>query len=137
MISLIGTLTLLLIIVAGLGVLNTVVLHTTERSRDLGVFKAVGMTPRQTIAMVVCWVAGTGLVASVIAVPLGIVLHGYVLPAMARSVDLGLPASFLNVYHAGELVLLGLTGIAIAVASALLPASWAAAIRTSAALHAE
>jgi len=137
MISLIGTLTVLLIIVAGLGVLNTIVLHTRERVHDLGVFKAVGMTPRQTVTMVVCWVAGTGLVASVIAVPLGIALHGYVLPAMARSVDLGLPASFLNVYHAGELALLGLTGIAIAVAGALLPASWAAAIGTGAALHAE
>jgi putative ABC transport system permease protein len=137
MISLIGTLTLLLIIAAGLGVLNTIVLHTRERVHDLGVFKAIGMTPRQTVAMVVCWVAGTGLVASVIAVPLGIALHGYVLPAMARSVDLGLPASFLNVYHTGELVLLGLTGIAIAVSGALLPATWAAATRTSAALHAE
>jgi putative ABC transport system permease protein len=137
MISLIGTLTVLLMIVAGLGVLNTIVLHTRERVHDLGVFKAVGMTPRQTVTMVVCWVAGTGLVASVIAVPLGIALHGYVLPAMARSVDLGLPASFLNVYHAGELALLGLTGIVIAVAGALLPATWAAAIGTGAALHAE
>ena len=54
--GLIGTLILLLAIVAGLGVLNTVVLHTRERVHDLGVFKAVGMTPRQTIAMVVCWV---------------------------------------------------------------------------------
>ncbi len=45
MISLIGTLTLLLAIVAGLGVLNTIVLHTRERVHDLGVFKAVGMTP--------------------------------------------------------------------------------------------
>jgi putative ABC transport system permease protein len=137
MISLIATLTALLIIVAGLGVLNTIVLHTRERVHDLGVFKAIGMTPRQTIAMVVCWVAGTGLVASVIAVPLGIALHGYVLPAMARSVDLGLPASFLNVYHGGELVLLALTGIAIAVAGALLPATWAAATPTATALHAE
>ena len=46
-IGLIGTLTLLLAIVAGLGVLNTVVLHTRERVHDLGVFKAIGMTPRQ------------------------------------------------------------------------------------------
>jgi len=69
MIGLIGTLTLLLAIVAGLGVLNSIVLSTRERVHDLGVFKAAGMTPRQTIAMVVCWVAGTGLVAGVIAVP--------------------------------------------------------------------
>ena len=58
--GLIGTLTLMLAMVAGLGVLNTIVLSTRERVHDLGVFKAVGMTPRQTIAMVVCWVAGTG-----------------------------------------------------------------------------
>ncbi len=63
MLGLIGTLTLLLALVAGLGVLNTVVLNTRDRVHDLGVFKAVGMTPRQVIAMVVCWVAGTGLVA--------------------------------------------------------------------------
>jgi putative ABC transport system permease protein len=137
MISLIGLLTLMLAIAAGLGVLNTIVLNTRERVHDLGVFKAIGMTPRQTIAMVICWVAGTGLVASVIAVPLGMALHGYVLPAMAHSVDLGLPAAFLDVYHGGELVLLALAGVAIAVLGALLPAGWAAATRTGAALRAE
>jgi putative ABC transport system permease protein len=137
MISLIGTLTLLLAIVAGLGVLNTVVLNTRERVHDLGVFKAVGMTPRQAIAMVVCWVAGTGLVAGLIAVPAGIALHSYVLPVMAASADVGLPASMLNVYGGPELVVLGLAGIVIAVAGALLPAGWAAGIRTASALHAE
>lgn len=137
MITLIGTLTLLLAIVAGLGVLNTIVLQTRERVHDLGVFKAVGMTPRQTIVMAICWVAGIGVVASVLAVPLGMLVHGYVLPAMAHAVDLGLPASFLNVYKPSELVMLGLAGIVIAVAGALLPASWAAATKTGAALHAE
>jgi hypothetical protein len=93
---------------------------------DLGVFKALGMTPRQTIAMVMCWVAGTGLVAGPIAVPAGVALHRYVLPVMASSANLGLPASFLNVYHGWELVALGLAGVTIAVAGALLPAGWAA-----------
>jgi putative ABC transport system permease protein len=137
MISLIGALTVLLAVVAGLGVLNTVVLHTRERVHDLGVFKAVGMTPRQTIAMVVCWVAGTGLAAGVIAVPAGIALHRLVLPAMAAADDVGLPASFLNVYHGWELAALALAGAVIAVAGALLPAGWAAGMRTASALHAE
>jgi putative ABC transport system permease protein len=44
--GLIATLTLLIAVVAGLGVLNTVALQTRERVHDLGVFKAVGMTPR-------------------------------------------------------------------------------------------
>jgi putative ABC transport system permease protein len=136
-IGLIGTLTLLLAIVAGLGVLNTVVLHTRERVHDLGVFKAIGMTPRQAIIMVVCWVAGTGLVAGLIAVPVGITLHHYVLPLMAAAANTGLPASYLHVYGGLQVAVLALAGLALAVAGALLPASWAAATRTATALRAE
>ena len=63
MIGLIGTLAVLLAAVAALGVLNTVVLNTRERVHDIGIFKAIGMTPRQTTAMAVSWVAVIGLVA--------------------------------------------------------------------------
>jgi putative ABC transport system permease protein len=137
MLGLIGALTLMLAVVAGLGVLNTVVLNTRERVHDLGVFKAVGMTPRQTIAMVLCWVAGVGLAAGVIAVPAGIVVHNYVLPVMASSANLGLPASYLHVYAGWEMVALALAGVVIAAAGALLPAGWAARIRTASALRTE
>jgi putative ABC transport system permease protein len=136
-IGLITTMTLLLAAVAALGVLNTVVLQTRERVHDLGVFKAVGMTPRQTIAMVVCSVAGVGLLAGLIAVPLGMALHRYVLPVMGNAAQTAVPASFLNVYHPAELALLALAGLAIAVAGALVPAGWAAKTRTASALRAE
>src|SRR6185437_1940460 len=46
-VTLIAMLTLLIIAVAGLGVLNTVALQIRERAHDIGVFKALGMTPRQ------------------------------------------------------------------------------------------
>ena len=137
MLGLIGALTALLALVAGLGVLNTVVLSTRDRVHDLGVFKAIGMTPRQVIAMVICWVAGTGLVAGLIALPAGIALHHAVLPAMASSANLGLPASYLSVYRAPELVALALAGVVIAVAGALLPAGWATRIAVASALRAE
>ena len=137
MIALIGTLTLLLAIVAGLGVLNTVVLNTRERVHDLGVFKVVGMTPRQTSVMAVCWVAGVGLVGGLIAVPVGIALHGVVLAAMTSAADVGLPPDLLAVYRGGEVVVLALAGAAIACGGALLPAGWAAAIRPGAALRSE
>jgi putative ABC transport system permease protein len=136
-IGLVATLTLLLIAVAGLGVLNTVVLQTRERVHDLGVFKAIGMTPRQTIAMVVCSVAGIGLVAGLIAIPAGIALHHYVLPVMGHAAQTDVPPSVLNVYHPWELVLLALSGLVIAVAGALGPAGWAARTRTAFALRAE
>jgi putative ABC transport system permease protein len=137
MTSLIAFLTVMLAIAAGLGVLNTIVVQTRERVHDLGVFKAVGMTPRQVIAMVVCWTAGTGLVAGIVAVPVGITLHRYVLPAMAAAADVGVPARFIDVYAIPAIVALGLSGLVIAVAGALLPASWAAGSRTATALRAE
>jgi putative ABC transport system permease protein len=136
-IGLIATLTLLLTAVAGLGVLNTVVLQTRERVHDLGVFKAIGMTPRQTVAMVVCSVAGIGLVAGLVAIPAGIAVHNYVLPVMAHAAQTDVPPSVLNAYHPWELVLLALAGLVIAVVGALLPAGWAARTRTASALRAE
>ena len=96
--------------------LNTVVLQTRERVHDLGVFKAIGMTPRQTTAMVVCSVAGIGLVAGLIAIPAGVALHRYVLPVMAHAAQTGVQASVRNVYLPGELALLALSGLVIAVA---------------------
>jgi putative ABC transport system permease protein len=136
-IGLIATLTLLLAAVAGLGVLNTVVLQTRERVHDLGVFKAVGMTPRQLSAMVVCSAAGVGLVAGLIAVPAGVALQRHVLPVMAHAAQTDVPASVLDVYVPGGLALLALSGLVIAAAGALAPAVWAARARTASALRAE
>jgi len=136
-VGLIATLTLLLAAVAGLGVLNTVVLQIRERVHDLGVFKAVGVTPRQTTAMVVCSVSGVGLVAGLIAIPAGVALQRYVLPVMAHAAQTGIPPSVLDAYRPWELLLLALSGLVIASAGALAPAGWAARTRTASALRAE
>jgi putative ABC transport system permease protein len=95
------------------------------------------MTPRQTIAMVVCWIAGAGLIAGVIAVPAAMILHSSVLRTMAHAGATAIPASYVNVFTPAELVLLALAGLAIGVIGALLPASWAARARTATALRAE
>jgi putative ABC transport system permease protein len=137
LLALIGLLTFALATVAALGVLNTVLLQTRERVHDLGVFRAVGMTPRQTISMVVCSVAGIGVLAGVAAVPAGIALQRYLVPVMARAAGTALPASILDVYGPGLLIALALAGTVIAVAGALPPAGWAAAARTDSALRAE
>jgi len=83
LIGLVTALTLLLMIVAGLGVLNTVVLQIRERVHDLGVFKAVrhdaaadarhgGFVGHRDRP-------GRGLIA----IRPGWPWHGYVLPVMA------------------------------------------------------
>jgi putative ABC transport system permease protein len=135
--GLVVILTLLLAVVAGIGVLNTVVLMTRERAYDIGVFKAVGMTPRQTVAMVLTTIAATGLIAGLIAVPAGIALHNTVLPIMGYGVQTAFPPAIYNVYTPAELMLLALVGLIIAVVSALAPASWAAGLQTAAALRTE
>ncbi|MFJ6659602.1 ABC transporter permease [Streptomyces sp. NPDC091377] len=135
--TLIAMLTLLLVAVAGLGVLNTVVLDTRDRVHDLGVLKALGMTPRQTVGMVLTSVALVGLVAGAAGVPLGLALHRFVAPMMGDAVGMDLPDSFIDVHSAPVLALLALGGLVIAVAGALAPAGWAARTDAARALRTE
>ena len=136
-VTLIALLTILLVVVAGLGVLNTVVLQLRERVHDLGVFKSVGMTPRQVIAMVVCSVTLIGLLAGIVGVPLGVLVHNGVVPVMGHAANTDLPAAVIAVYPWWAYVLLALAGLVIAVVAALGPAGWAARTRTGFALRAE
>ncbi|TDC73126.1 ABC transporter permease [Streptomyces hainanensis] len=135
--ALAGLLTLLLVVVAALGVLNGVVLDTRERARELGIHRALGMTPAATVAMVVTGVLLPGLVGGALGVPLGVALHDLVLPAMGDAAGLVLPDSITDVYAVPALLALGVGGPLIAVLGALLPAGWAARVRTATALRAE
>ncbi|QQM46002.1 ABC transporter permease [Streptomyces liliifuscus] len=135
--SMAALLTLMLVSVAGLGVLNSVVIDTRERVHDLGVCKALGMSPRQTVGLVLASVAGIGVLGGLVGVPAGFALHGIVLPVMGRAAGTNLPPSVLDVYVPWQLVLLALAGIAIAMLGALLPAGWAAKARTAVALRTE
>lgn len=42
---------------------NTVLLNTRERVHEIGVLKAIGMTPGQTQAMIVSAMAAVGVIA--------------------------------------------------------------------------
>lgn len=140
--SLMGLLAVLVAVLAGLGVLNATAMLTRERVHDLGVFRAVGMTPRQVIVMVTCWAAAPAIAAAIIALPAGMALQDAVIHAIGRTQPAFVrfatpPASLVHVYTPGGLALLALAGLAIAIASALGPATWAAAARTTTALRAE
>jgi putative ABC transport system permease protein len=138
--SLFAWLTLLIGVLAGLGVLNAALMATRERVHDLGVFKAVGMTPRQTITMVVCWVIAPAVIAAAIALPAGLIIQNLLVRQLTSGTALhgtALPGSFIHVLGGTDLLLLALAGLAIAIAGALGPASWAARTRTSAVLHTE
>lgn len=137
MVALVATLTLMMTAVAALGVLSTVVQDTRERIHDLGIFKALGMTPKQTIAMVLTSVSLTGLVTGLIGVPIGMAVENATVTRMVSAIGRNLPASVTDVYSAGTLLPLLAGGIAIALLGALAPAGWAARSRTVTALRTE
>jgi putative ABC transport system permease protein len=137
MVALVTLLTLMIVAVAGLGVLNLVVLDTRQRVHDLGVFKALGMSPGQTIAMVLTSVAGIGLVAGIIGVPLSVIAHNHVVPLMGNAVGTGIPSADIAVYHLPEFAALALGGLVIGLVGAALPAGWAAKTRAQNALRTE
>jgi putative ABC transport system permease protein len=136
-ISLVGLLALMVAVAAGLGVLNTVLMTTRDRVHDLGIFKALGMRPGQMLTMVVCWIVGPAVVAAAIAAPVAVALNTATVHAMAGTAHTGVPASVTQVFPPARLALLSLAALVIAIAGALVPASWAARARPAVALRTE
>ncbi len=135
--GLVGLLALMVAVAAGLGVLNTVLMTTRDRIGDLGVFKALGMRPGQVLVMVAGWIAVPAVVAAAIAAPAAVALNTATVRAMAGTAHTGIPASFTQVFPPSRLALLSLAAVIIAVAGALLPATWAARVLPATALRAE
>ncbi|MFF5439107.1 ABC transporter permease [Streptomyces achromogenes] len=130
-------LTLMLALVASLGVFNTAVLNTHDRRRDLGMLKSIGMTPRQVTVMTVTSMAVLGVPGSLLGVPLGIAAHRMVVPRMAAGLDITLPGSMTAVWHPPLLAVLALAGVVIAVVGALVPARRAARLTVAEVLRNE
>ena len=73
-IGLMNALLLLTVLVAALGVVNTMVINVTERQREIGMLRAIGTTQRQVRQMVVAEGATLGLFAVFVAVLLSLVI---------------------------------------------------------------
>lgn len=126
--------TVLLSVVAALGVFNTLLLTIRERRRDLGMLKSIGMTPRQVVAMTVTSVAWQGVVSAVLGVPAGILVHRLLIENVGSII---FPESAIDVWGAPLLAGLALAGVAIAVLGALVPARAAARLPIAEVLHNE
>jgi putative ABC transport system permease protein len=124
-------------IVAALGVFNTVALNARERRRDLGMLKSIGMTPRQVVLMMVTSMGGLGLLGGLLGVPLGVVAHHVITPAMMRAAQSDVLDFVVDVYRWPLLVLLALAGVLIAVLGAYLPARSAGRMTIATVLHNE
>jgi putative ABC transport system permease protein len=121
--SVVGFLGIVLVVTSLAGVFNTVLLETRQRSRELAILKAIGLTPIQVIGMIVASVVPVAIVAGIVGVPLGLAAQRAVLTTMGQvAAATAIPESVYDVFPGAMLVGLALVGLAIGVVGAVLPA---------------
>jgi putative ABC transport system permease protein len=74
----------LAVVISVFGIINTLMLAVFERTRELGMLRAVGMTKRQTRRMIRHEAVTISLIAAALGMPLGIVLAALVTSALSK-----------------------------------------------------
>jgi putative ABC transport system permease protein len=134
----VGIMTILgivLMVIAGVGILNATLLSTRERYRELGTLKAIGLTPGQMVRSVVEGAVALGALSLVLGIPLGLVLTALGLQALVNSLG-GLPHFQMGINWLALALLVPAT-LLVAALGAYLPARWAARVPVSEALRYE
>jgi putative ABC transport system permease protein len=81
--------TLLVLVVAFANLGSTLLLAVRERSRDLGVLRSVGFTPRQVLGVTAIGAAVLAGIAAVVGVPLGLLAFDALIGAIGATAGIG------------------------------------------------
>jgi putative ABC transport system permease protein len=116
------------VLVSLFGIVNTLVLTVFERTRELGMLRAVGMTRRQVRRMIRHESVITALIGGALGIALGVVL-GALLAARIDFIVFSLPV--------GELIVFAIATILVGILAAIFPARRAARLNVLEALQYE
>ena len=116
------------VVVSLFGIVNTLVLTVFERTRELGMLRAIGMTRRQVRRMIRYESVITALIGAVLGIVLGIVLAG-LLVWRVDFIDFSVPVV--------QLVVFAIAAIIVGIIAAIFPARRAARLNPLQALQYE
>lgn len=133
----------LVFVIALVGVVNTVLLATLERTREIGTLKAMGMTTREIAGVFMAEAGLVGVlggvtgVAAAMATEFWFVNYGLDLTPLLRDVDVGYPLSgvFTGAWNPVTMAGAFLFGVAVCLVASALPARRAARLDAAAALR--
>ncbi|MGI8972932.1 MAG: ABC transporter permease, partial [Gaiella sp.] len=116
------------ILVSLFGIVNTLVLTVFERTREIGMLRAIGMTRRQVRRMIRHESVITSLIGAAIGIVLGIVLAALLI-GRVDFIEFSFPT--------GQVIVFAIAAVLVGIVAAIFPARRAARLNPLEALHYE